>query len=419
MIIEIKVPAIGESVTEVTLSAWLVKEGDYVLMDQPICELESDKATMELPAEKSGKIHLIATKDSDLKIGELLCTLDTSATAENSVTPATPIAPKQEMAAEKGKTDANPKVENTTAPTYSTSHPSPAADKILREKGIPANEVKATGVDGRITKEDALKASKTEPAVNPNSSKEVASSSTGLTNSAGNNRNTRREKMSRLRRTIAAHLVHAKNDTAMLTTFNEVDLTEIMAIRAKFKDSFKEKHGVGLGFMSFFAKACSQALIEIPAVNAKLDMEDIVYHDFVDMSVAVSTPRGLVTPIIRNVETMNLIQLEKAVMELAVKGRDNKLTMDDLDGGTFTISNGGVFGSLLSTPIINAPQTAILGMHKIQERAMVINGEIKARPMMYLALSYDHRIIDGKEAVTFLVRVKELLEDPIRMMVGM
>lgn len=410
MIIEIKVPAIGESVTEVTLSAWLVKEGDYVNMDQPICELESDKATMELPAEKSGKIHIIATKDSDLKIGELLATIDTSAAAGKEEKPASqqvmttaPVAKPAE--AEK---PAN----------YAAGHPSPAAQKIIEEKALESEKIKGTGVDGRITKEDALRASEKQETVQPASDPIAPAPKDSPAMPAGD-RNIRREKMSRLRRTIAAHLVHAKNDTAMLTTFNEVDLTEIMAVRAKYKDSFKEKHGIGLGFMSFFSKACAQALLEIPAVNAQIDGDDIIYHDFVDLSIAVSTPRGLVTPVIRNLEKMDLIQIEKAVMNMAVKGRDNKLTMEDMEGGTFTISNGGVFGSLLSTPIINAPQTAILGMHKIQERPMVVNGEIKIRSMMYVALSYDHRIIDGKEAVTFLVRVKELLEEPLRMMIGM
>jgi len=410
MILEIKVPAIGESVTEVTLSAWLVKEGEYVNMDQPICELESDKATMELPAEKSGKIHLIATKDADLKIGEILATIDTSAAAGKEENPSSEPVNTTAMVAKP--------VEAEKSANYAAGHPSPAAKKIIVENALESEKINGTGVDGRITKEDAMSTSikKETPEPQAMTIVPVQKDSTAV---PAEDRNIRREKMSRLRRTIASHLVHAKNDTAMLTTFNEVDLTEIMVVRAKFKDSFKEKHGIGLGFMSFFSKACAQALLEVPAVNAQIDGEDIIYHDFVDISIAVSTPRGLVTPVIRNLEKMNLIEIEKAVMNMAVKGRDNKLTMEDMDGGTFTISNGGVFGSLLSTPIINAPQTAILGMHKIQERPIVVNGEIKIRSMMYLALSYDHRIIDGKEAVTFLVRVKELLEEPLRMMIGM
>lgn len=402
-----KVPAVGESVTEVTLAAWLVEEGDYVEMDQPVCELESDKASMEFPAEKAGTVKFVAAEGDDLGIGAVICTIDTSA-AGGSEKPAT----KEEPAAVKevAKTEA-PKVQETSA---ASGHPSPAAGKIIRESGVDPASINGTGKGGRITKEDAQKAADNKKA-SPPAKKEAAPAATPAP-VVGGSRNVRREKMSRLRRTIASHLVNAKNNTAMLTTFNEVDMTGILELRKQYKESYKERYGVSLGFMGFFMKACATALMEMPAVNGQLDEKEIIYHDFVDISVAVSTPRGLVTPPVRNVETLELFEIERAVKAVAIKGRDNKLTMDDLEGGTFTVSNGGVFGSLNSTPIINAPQSAILGMHKIQERPMVINGEIVVRPMMYLALSYDHRIIDGKEAVTFLVRVKDLLEDPVRLM---
>lgn len=409
MVIDIKVPTVGESITEVTLSSWLVEEGDFVEMDQPICELESDKATMELPAEKAGTIQFVASEGDDLSIGAMICKIDTSATGG-----AKKEAPKEEAA----KVETQPVEQKESAPpppstSYASGHPSPAAKKILDEKGIDPASVNGTGKDGRITKEDAQNAmgKKAKPAAK----KEVAPSN-GTPAVVAGSRNIRREKMSRLRRTIAKHLVNAKNNTAMLTTFNEADMTEILALRAAYKESHKERYGVSLGFMGFFMKACSIALMEMPDVNGQIDGDHVVYHDFVDMSIAVSTPKGLVTPVLRNVETLDLFEIEKGVKALALKGRENDLKLEDMEGGTFTVSNGGVFGSLNSTPIINAPQSAILGMHKIQERPMVINGEVVARPMMYLALSYDHRIIDGKGAVTFLVRVKELLEDPVRMM---
>lgn len=409
MILEMKVPAVGESITEVTLSAWLVKDGDYVKMDQPLCELESDKATMELPAEKAGVVKIIVKAGTDISIGDVVCTIDTTAEAKNSA----PIEEKTTPPATPEKPIANTPTEAPKQENYAQNHPSPTAQKLMRENDVKTTDVQATGKDGRITQADvqnALAKEKTSPTT------ETSAENISLPTSNNAQRTQRREKMSRLRRTVANHLVAAKNQTAMLTTFNEVDLTEIMNIRAKYKETFKEKHAVGLGFMSFFTKACSMALLEFEAVNAQIDGEEIIYNNFVDISVAVSTPRGLVTPIIRNTHLLSLKEIELAVVDLAKRGRDNKLTLEDMDGGTFTISNGGVFGSLLSTPIINAPQTAILGMHKIQDRPMAINGEIKIRPMMYLALSYDHRLIDGKEAVTFLVRVKDLLEDPIRLM---
>ena len=406
-----KIPAVGESVTEVTLASWLVEEGDYVEMDQSICELESDKASMELPAEKAGTIKFVAGEGDDLEIGAVICTIDTAASGGSSK-PAKkeePVAVEAEQPAEKQATTETPQAKKGAA----SGHPSPAAGKILRENGVDAASVNGTGKGGRITKEDAQKAVSNKKAAPP--AKKEASPAATLSPVAGS-RNIRREKMSRLRRTIASHLVNAKNGTAMLTTFNEVDMTGILELRKQYKESYKERYGVSLGFMGFFMKACATALMEMPSVNGQIDGKEVIYHDFVDISVAVSTPRGLVTPAVRNVETLELFEIEKAVKGVAIKGRDNKLTLDDLQGGTFTVSNGGVFGSLNSTPIINAPQSAILGMHKIQERAMVVDGEIKVLPMMYLALSYDHRIIDGKEAVTFLVRVKDLLEDPIRLM---
>ncbi len=417
MTVEIKVPNIGESVTEVTVAKLLVDNGTYVTLDQPLCELESDKATFEVPAEAAGIVQFVVEEEQDLNVGDVLCTIDTSATpqgvtsngasqkASNGAT-AAPVV--QEAAV----------VTTSENTTYATGHPSPAAAKLMAEHNITANQLKGTGVDGRILKADVENfiANPPQPKTAPPPAPKVeASKPTIEAPTVVGNRNSRREKMSRIRKTISKRLVGAKNNTAMLTTFNEVDLTEIMALRKQYKELFKEKHGIGLGFMSFFSKACAMALMEFPAVNAYIDGDHIEYHDFVDISIAVSTPKGLVVPVMRNVEQMDLKTIEQSVKTLALKGRDNKLTMEDMTGGTFTISNGGVFGSLQSTPIINPPQSAILGMHKIQQRPMAINGEVKIRPMMYLALSYDHRIIDGKEAVTFLVRVKELLEEPMKL----
>ena len=402
-IVEMKVPVIGESISEVTLSQWLKADGEYVKIDEPICEFESDKATLEFPAEASGKLIYVAAEEDDLEIGAMVAKIDTSIKAPaGSDIPVTPQveAPKAESP-----------VVVAPAPaitSYATGHPSPSAAKIMRESRVDAANVKGTGVDGRITKDDAQKA-----ASNPGGS--THSITTSITPIAGV-RTTRREKMSRMRRTIATRLVSAKNNTAMLTTFNEVDLSELMAMRKKYQEKFVEKHGVKLGFMSFFVRACTEALKRYPAVNASLDGADVVYHGYQDIGVAVSSPRGLVVPVLRNVDSMGLAQVEKEIRNFGLKARDGKLSIDEMTGGTFTISNGGVFGSLLSTPILNPPQTAILGMHKIQERPMAVSGEVVVLPMMYLALSYDHRMIDGKEAVQFLVTVKELLEDPTRLL---
>lgn len=420
-VIEMKVPTIGESVTEVTLSQWLKADGDYVELDEPICEFESDKATLEFPAEAAGKLIYVASEGDDLEIGALVAKIDTSV-AKPDGGGGNGAAPK-EMAAkeeEKVETTHEEKPQPTTASadnktTYATGHPSPAAAKILKEKGIDPSQVTGSGRDGRITKEDAQNA---QPAAKAPAGTET-SAPTPQSQAAAYSRETSRKKMSRMRRTIARRLVSAKNETAMLTTFNEVDLSEIMKLRKRYQEKFVEKYGIKLGFMSLFAKACAKALMEMPDVNAQIDGNEIIYHDFVDISIAISTPNGLVVPPVRNVESMNFAEFELAVKELAGKAREGSLTLEEMTGGTFTITNGGVFGSLLSTPIINEPQSAILGMHGIKERAVVVNGQIEVRPMMYLALSYDHRIIDGSTSVTFLVKVKELLEDPVAMLLDL
>jgi 2-oxoglutarate dehydrogenase E2 component (dihydrolipoamide succinyltransferase) len=398
MSLEIKVPPVGESITEVVLSRWVKNDGDFVEMDEIIAELESDKATFELTAEQAGTLKTVASEGDTLAIGAVVCTIEEGGAANAS--------PK----AESPKAEAP--VAEKTGESYATGTPSPSAAKILAEKGVDAGTVKGTGVDGRITKDDAAKASA------PKAESPKATASAAAPAATPGSRNERREKMSPLRKTVAKRLVTVKNETAMLTTFNEVNMKPIMDLRSKYKDQFKEKHGVGLGFMSFFTKAVCEAAKDFPAVNARIDGEEIVYNDFVDVSIAVSAPKGLVVPIIRNADSMSLAQIEKTVIELATKARDSKLTIEEMTGGTFTITNGGVFGSMMSTPIINAPQSAILGMHNIIERPIAENKEVVIRPMMYIALSYDHRIIDGRESVGFLVRVKQLLEDPARLLLG-
>ena len=402
MSIEIKVPPVGESITEVVLSRWVKNDGDAVEMDEVIAELESDKATFELTAEQAGTLRTVAIEGDTLPIGAVVCTIE-----EGGAAPAA--APQQEKVVIEEKS-VSPVAEKS-GDSYAAGTPSPAAGKILAEKGIATDAVKGTGVEGRITKEDALKAEK------PQAKKPAAPAAPAVTAVAGS-RNERRQKMTPLRKTVAKRLVAVKSETAMLTTFNEVDMKPIMDLRGKYKDKFKEKHGVGLGFMSFFTKAVCEALKDFPSVNARIDGEELVYNDFVDVSIAVSAPKGLVVPIIRNAESMSLAQIEKSVVELATKARDSKLSLEEMTGGTFTITNGGVFGSMMSTPIINSPQSAILGMHNIIERPVAEKGEVVVRPMMYLALSYDHRIIDGRESVGFLVRVKQLLEDPARLLLG-
>lgn len=403
--IDIKVPTVGESISEVTLLKWNKKDGDYVERDEVIAELESEKATFEVNAEQAGLLKTSAHEGDTLKIGDLLASID-----ESAAKPAGNGSPVAERKAEK-KEEA-PKVESkkveSAAPVAAVSNDikaTPVASAIIADKKVDPKSVTPSGYQGKILKDDVL-AALASPGKKAFDGAELFS------------RNVRTEKMSNLRKTISRRLVEAKNTTAMLTTFNEVDMSSIMEIRTKYKDKFKEIHGVGLGFMSFFAKACAIALAEWPSVNAYIDGDQLIYHDYADISIAVSTPRGLTVPVIRNVESLGMADVEKKVIELATKARDSKLTTEDLTGGTFTITNGGVFGSLMSTPIINIPQSAILGMHKIQERPMVINGQIVAKPMMYLALSYDHRIIDGRESVSFLVRVKELLENPEQLLIG-
>ncbi len=398
---EMKVPAVGESITEVTISTWLKKDGDFVKLDEVIAEVESDKATFELPAEANGILRIVAKEKTTLPIGGLICKIE--------VTEGGPPA----VVANAVQTQV---VASTTSGSvsYASGTPSPAAAKILDEKGIPTNQVSGSGVGGRITKGDAVKAQASAPAKET----KVAEPLTAPVITSGGSRNERREKMTSLRKTIAKRLVAVKNETAMLTTFNEVDMKPVMELRSKYKDQFKEKYGVGLGFMSFFTKAVCAALKEFPAVNASIDKDEIVYHDYCDVSVAVSTPRGLVVPVIRNAESLSMNQIEGEIVRLATRARDGKLSIEEMTGGTFTITNGGVFGSMLSTPIINAPQSAILGMHNIVERPVAVKGEVVIRPIMYLALSYDHRIVDGRESVSFLVRVKEMLEDPGRLILG-
>ncbi len=389
---EMKVPAVGESITEVTISSWMKKDGDLVNLDEIIAEVESDKATFELPAEAQGILRIVAKAGETLPIGGLICKIEV-------MEGALPSAPA--------------KTTTTVAPadtSYATGHPSPAAGKILAEKGISTDHVAGTGVGGRITKDDAIKAQATE-------AKPIQQGQAAVPLQA-TERTQRREKMTSLRKTIAKRLVSVKNETAMLTTFNEVDMKPVMDLRSKYKDKFKEKYGVGLGFMSFFTKAVCVALKEFPAVNAYLDGDQIIYHDYCDVSIAVSTPRGLVVPVIRNAELLSMDEIEKEVARLAVRGRDGKLSMEEMTGGTFSITNGGVFGSMLSTPILNPPQSAILGMHNIVQRPVAVDGQVVIRPIMYLALSYDHRIVDGKESVSFLVKVKEMLEDPGRLILG-
>jgi len=393
MILEMKVPSPGESIKEVEIAAWLVQDGDYVEKDQAIAEVDSDKATLELPAEESGIITLKAEEGDAVAVGAIVCLIDTS-------------APKPEGAtAKEAKQEEAPKAEvqkpiKTEATTYATGSTGPAAKKILSEKGIDSSEVKGTGKDGRITKEDAVKA--------------IPSMGTPT----GGNRGTTRTKLSMLRRKVAERLVEAKNTTAMLTTFNEVDMSPIFDLRNEYKETFKNKHDVSLGFMSFFSLAVVRALKMYPAVNSMIDDKEMITYDFCDISIAVSGPKGLMVPVMRDVENMTFRGVETEVKRLAISARDGQITVDEMTGGTFTISNGGVFGSMLSTPIINPPQSGILGMHNIVERPVAINGKVEIRPIMYVALSYDHRIIDGKESVGFLVAVKEALENPVELLMN-
>lgn len=427
-IIELVVPVIGESITEVTLSSWLKEDGAYVELDETICEFESDKATVEVPAEKAGKLIWVAQEGDDIAIGEVFAKIDTSASGGDSgSSDAKEEAPKEEPKAE--ETAPKQEVQPEPADNYAKGHPSPTAQKLMAENNLSASDIKGTGKDGRITQEDVQKAieqAKSTPKQEAKQEskpapKQEQSAAPAATPTGNFSRDTRTEKMSRMRRTIAKRLVSAKNTTAMLTTFNEVDLTEIMALRKKYQERFVERYGIKLGFMSLFAKACAKVLLEMPEVNAQMgeDGKSIIYHDYADISIAISTPTGLVVPPVKNVESLNFAQVESAIKGLAKKAREGTLSLQEMQGGTFTITNGGVFGSMMSTPIINEPQSAILGMHTIQQRPMAVDGEVKIRPMMYLALSYDHRIIDGSSSVTFLVKVKKLLEDPITLLLDL
>ncbi|AWM13764.1 dihydrolipoyllysine-residue succinyltransferase [Flavobacterium sediminis] len=395
MILEMKVPSPGESITEVEIATWLVKDGDYVEKDQAIAEVDSDKATLELPAEASGIITLKAEEGDAVAVGQVVCLIDTSAAKPEG--DAAPVA-KEEPKAEEKKVEAAPVPTPTPAPTYATSAPSPAAKKILAEKNIDPTTIAGTGKGGRITKDDAVNA--------------VPSMGTPT----GGPRGSERKKLSMLRRKVAERLVAAKNETAMLTTFNEVDMSAIYALRNEYKEAFKAKHGLGLGFMSFFTKAVTRALQLYPDVNSMIDGQEQIAYDFCDISVAVSGPKGLMVPVVRNAELLSFRGVEAEIKRLAIRARDGQITVDEMTGGTFTISNGGVFGSMLSTPIINPPQSGILGMHNVVERAIVKNGQIVIAPVMYVALSYDHRIIDGRESVGFLVAVKEALENPVEIL---
>lgn len=418
-VLEMKVPSPGESISEVEIAEWLVEDGDYVEKDQTIAEVDSDKATLELPAEASGTITLKAEEGDTVEVGQVVCLIDTDAEA-----PEKKEAPKKEEKSEDKKDDSSSdkkdekkeekkedsSKESTPDPgpsekTYASGTASPAASKIMKENKVSGDNINGTGKDGRITKQDVIKHM-------------AGGFSTDETTGWGGTRDKEPKKMSMLRRKVAERLVSVKNETAMLTTFNEVDMKPIMDLRSKYKKAFADHHETNLGFMSFFTKACTEALNLFPAVNAQIDGKEMIMHNYADIGIAVSSPKGLMVPVVRNAEQMSLAEIEREIKRLAVKARDGKITPDEMTGGTFTITNGGVFGSMMSTPIINPPQSAILGMHNIVERPVAIDGKVEIRPMMYLALSYDHRIIDGKESVSFLVKVKEMLENPERMIFG-
>lgn len=418
---EMKVPSPGESISEVEIAAWLVSDGDYVEKDQAIAEVDSDKATLELPAEVAGVITLKAEEGDTVAVGEVVCLIDTDAEKPEGATVEEEPKKEEKKAEESKKNESTDKSDSKSEEkresdneaekktekekTYASGHPSVAAKKLMDENGIKPNQVHGTGKDGRILKQDVLDSMS-------------GGFSTDSAQGWGGTRDTERKRMSVLRRKIAERLVGVKNETAMLTTFNEVNMKPIMDIRAQYKDKFKEDHGVSLGFMSFFTKAVTEALNLFPAVNAQIDGDEMVYHNYADIGIAVSSPKGLMVPVVRNAEQMSLAEIESEIKRLAVKARDGKIAIEEMQGGTFTITNGGVFGSMMSTPIINPPQAAILGMHNIVERPMAVNGEVVILPMMYVALSYDHRIIDGKESVSFLVKVKEMLEAPEKMLFG-
>ncbi len=410
-ILEMKVPSPGESISEVEIATWLVSDGDYVEKDQAIAEVDSDKATLELPAEAAGVITLKAEEGDAVAVGEVCCLIDTD--AERPAGASAP-APKPEAAPAPAAAPTPAPAAPAPTPTapaasgasHATGHASPAARKAMADAGLPSGSIQGTGRDGRVLKQDVLAALA------------AGFDASNVRSGWSGSRETRREKMSMLRRKVAERLVSVKNETAMLTTFNEVDMKPVMDLRAKHKDAFREQFGVGLGFMGFFTKAVTTALAEFPAINAQIDGKELIYHDYADVCIAVSSPKGLMVPVVRNAETLSLSEIEAEIKRLAIRARDGELTVDEMQGGTFTITNGGVFGSMLSTPIINPPQSAILGMHNIVERPVAINGKVEIRPIMYVALSYDHRIVDGKESVGFLYMIKEMIENPERMLFG-
>jgi 2-oxoglutarate dehydrogenase E2 component (dihydrolipoamide succinyltransferase) len=417
-IVELKVPSPGESITEVIIARWVKNTGDVVEKDEVLAEIDSDKATLTLNAEEAGKIEVLAAEGDTVKVGQVVVKIDTSVKPEKKAV--AEVKAESKPAATKSASTTPEKPAKETAPakaekegtaeknTYASGTPSPAASKMMAESGLSSKQMNGSGKDGRITKQDVLRAL----------SNGLPAATKELSNSWQGGRDKDAIKMTSLRKTVAKRLVSVKNETAMLTTFNEVDMSAIYAIRAKYKDKFKETYGSNIGFMSFFTKAVTEALFHFPAVNGQIDGESIIYHKYCDIGIAVSAPKGLMVPVLRNAELMSLAEIEAGIKDLAVKARDGKLTIADMEGGTFTITNGGVFGSMMSTPIINPPQSAILGMHNVVERPMAVNGKVEIRPMMYVALSYDHRIIDGRESVGFLVKVKEMLENPTRMIFG-
>ncbi|MBK9639388.1 MAG: 2-oxoglutarate dehydrogenase complex dihydrolipoyllysine-residue succinyltransferase [Bacteroidetes bacterium] len=413
MAVELKVPSPGESITEVQIAQWLKADGDYVERDEEVAEIDSDKATLSLVAEASGILKILVKEGEMVAVGSVVASIDTSATAPDKKV-VEEKAPSEKVVVEKTapeKKTTEPVAQKSENESYAAGHPSVAAKKLMDENAIAAKQVTATGKDGRITKGDVLETISKGPVTSVNPSEQTIAEKSGVVS-----REMRKEKMSMLRKKVAQRLVAVKQETAMLTTFNEVDMSAIMEVRKLYKDKFKEKHGVGLGFMSFFTKAVCEALKEFPYVNAQINGDEMILHEYCDIGIAVSAPKGLMVPVIRNAESLSLAKIESTIIELATKARDGKLSIDEMTGGTFTITNGGVFGSMMSTPIINPPQSAILGMHNIIERPMAIHGKVEIRPMMYLALSYDHRIIDGKDSVGFLVRVKQMLEEPIKLM---
>ncbi|MGA1164169.1 MAG: 2-oxoglutarate dehydrogenase complex dihydrolipoyllysine-residue succinyltransferase [bacterium] len=410
-VVEIKIPSPGESITEVTIETWHKEDGDFVQVDEILCEIETDKATLPMPAEVAGTVQIILQEGADAKVGDVLCKIDTA-----GVPSADSSGPTTESS------NAVPEKMESPSVGYAAGHPSPAAHKLMNEAGISADQVQGSGPGNRITKQDVeLAKNQQPPPLKTESTAVVASAESkndGATVPKSSSREQRREKMSRLRTKLSERLVAVKNETAMLTTFNEVDMSAIFAMRKDYKDKFEKKYGQRLGFMGFFTKAVSEAVQDFPAVNAMIDGNEIVYSDFVDIGIAVSAPKGLVVPVVRNAESLTIPQIELEIGRLAKRARDNKLSVEEMTGGTFSITNGGVFGSMLSTPIINPPQSAILGMHNVVERPVALNGQVVIRPVMYLALSYDHRIIDGRESVSFLFKVKEYLENPARILLG-